>query len=90
MKKFLSVILAGALAFTLAGCGATATISPNASAETATGETASLEGTTLKVAASPTPHAEILEIAKQILAEQGIERLIVAFRVELHQQFVGE
>ena len=90
MKKFLSVILAGALAFTLAGCGATATISPNASAETATGETASLEGTTLKVAASPTPHAEILEIAKQILAEQGIELEIVEFSDYVQPNMVTE
>lgn len=31
-----------------------------------------LKGTTISVAASPTPHAEILEIAKQILAEKDI------------------
>ena len=33
---------------------------------------AALAGTTISVAASPTPHAEILEIAKQILAEKDI------------------
>ena len=33
---------------------------------------AALEGTTITVAASPTPHAEILAIAKEILAEKGI------------------
>ncbi len=33
---------------------------------------AALKGTTISVAASPTPHAEILEIAKQILAEKDI------------------
>ena len=33
---------------------------------------ASLAGTTISVAASVTPHAEILEIAKQILAEKDI------------------
>lgn len=33
---------------------------------------AALSGTTIKVAASPTPHAEILKIAKEILAEQGV------------------
>ena len=31
-----------------------------------------LKGTTISVAASPAPHAEILEIAKQVLAEKGI------------------
>ena len=38
-----------------------------------TAETSELAGTTLKVAASPTPHAEILNVAKEILAEQGID-----------------
>ena len=33
---------------------------------------AALNGTTITVAASPTPHAEILEIAKTILADKGI------------------
>ena len=33
---------------------------------------AALEGTTISVAASPTPHAEILAIAKDILAAKGI------------------
>ena len=32
----------------------------------------SLAGTTISVAASPTPHAEILEVAKEILAEKNI------------------
>ena len=34
---------------------------------------------TLKVGATPTPHAEILEFAKDILAEQGIELDIVEY-----------
>lgn len=34
---------------------------------------------TIKVAASPTPHAEILEAAKEVLAEQGYELEIVEF-----------
>ena len=33
---------------------------------------AALAGTTIAVAASPTPHAEILEVVKQILAEKNI------------------
>ena len=33
---------------------------------------AALNGTTITIAASPTPHAEILEVAKTILADKGI------------------
>ena len=33
---------------------------------------AALSGTTISVAASPSPHAEILAVAKEILAEKGI------------------
>ncbi len=35
--------------------------------------------TTLKVGATPAPHAEVLEVAKKLLAEQGIELEIVQF-----------
>ena len=38
-----------------------------------------LNGTTVSVAASPTPHAEILSVAKDILAEKGITLNIVEF-----------
>lgn len=38
-----------------------------------------LNGTKITVAASPTPHAEILAIAKEILAEKGIELEIKEF-----------
>lgn len=40
---------------------------------------AALTGKTVKVAASPTPHAEILEVAKQILAEKDITLDIIEF-----------
>ncbi len=40
---------------------------------------AALAGTEISVAASPTPHAEILEIAKEILAEKDITLDIVEF-----------
>lgn len=40
---------------------------------------AALAGTEISVAASPTPHAEILEIAKGILAEKDITLKIVEF-----------
>jgi D-methionine transport system substrate-binding protein len=38
-----------------------------------------LKGTTISVAASPTPHAEILKVAKEILAEKEITLDIVEF-----------
>lgn len=38
-----------------------------------------LAGTTVSVAASPTPHAEILQIAKAILAEKKIDLKIIEF-----------
>lgn len=38
-----------------------------------------LKGTEITVAASPAPHAEILEIAKQILAEKGVSLKIIEF-----------
>ena len=91
MKKLVSLLLTGALSFgLLAGCGGGNSGSANTSAgnsETPSGNsetpavenTASLEGTTIKVGATPAPHAEILEVAKGILAEQGITLEIVEF-----------
>lgn len=40
---------------------------------------ASLSGANIKIAASPVPHAEILEIAKRILAAKGITLEIIVF-----------
>ena len=72
MKKLISATLAASLALSLAACGSSAstdsvaasseaasTESTAASSEAAesTAETSELAGTTLKVAASPTPHA---------------------------------
>lgn len=89
MKKFVSLLLTGVLAFgLLAGCGnsgtaaspAPETTGPETAApETGTPETGSLEGTVLKVGATPAPHAEILEVVKQLLAEQGITLEITVF-----------
>ena len=89
MKKLVSLLLSGALAVgLLAGCGGTGgtastpagnTESPAAESPAASTETGSLEGTTLKVGATPAPHAEILEVVKDILAEQGITLDIVQY-----------
>ena len=51
---------------------------------------ANLAGTTLKVAASPTPHAEILNVAKEVLAEQGIDLEVVEFSDYVQPNLVTE
>ena len=69
MKKGLALLLAAVLcvaAFT--GCG-------NSNAETKAAD----ETVKLTVAASPTPHAEILNEAKALLADKGIELKVIEF-----------
>ncbi len=70
--KIISIALAAALVVgALAGCGSSNSSNGGGSAA-AEGDTV-----TLKVGASLTPHAEILEEAKPILAEQGVDLEIV-------------
>ena len=90
-KKLISGLLAIAFTLSLAGCGA-ATPSP-AGTQAASGESAAftgdgfdpdidyaaLAGTTVRVGASPAPHAEILQVAKEILAQADITLDIVEF-----------
>ena len=99
MKKLISAVLAGALALSLAACGSTAASSAAASSEAASSEAVSSEaaaetnelaGTTLKVAASPVPHAEILSVAKDILAEQGITLEIIEYTDYVQPNMVTE
>lgn len=105
MKKLISATLAASLALSLAACGSSAstdsvaasseaasTESTAASSEAAesTAETSELAGTTLKVAASPTPHAEILNAAKDILAEQGIDLEVIEFTEYVQPNLVTE
>ncbi len=45
----------------------------------ATVDYAALAGETVTVAASPTPHAEILAVAKEILAAKGVELKVIEF-----------
>ncbi len=84
-KKLLSGILAGVLAVgVLAGCGSkaeenTKTQDNVAAATEAAGDTAAESKGTIKVAASATPHAEILAAAKPILAEQGWDLEVTEF-----------
>ena len=95
MKKLVSLLLTGALSFgLLAGCGGGTTGSNNTPAnnsQTPSAEnSASLEGTVIKVAASPTPHAEILKVAKDVLAEQGITLEIEEFTDYIQPNMVTE
>ena len=71
MKKIVASVLALALAASLAACGSGTASSAASSA--ASSEAASAETTVLKVGASPSPHAEILEQVVDVLAEQGID-----------------
>ena len=99
MKKLISATLAATLALSLAACGSSASSTEAASTEStaasseaaeSTAETSELAGTTLKVAASPTPHAEILNVAKDILAEQGITLEVVEFSDYVQPNLVTE
>lgn len=99
MKKLLSAALAASLTLSLAACGSSAASSAPASSEaassaaadsTAAESTNDLAGTKLVVAASPTPHAEILEVAKDILAEQGITLEIKEFSDYVQPNLVTE
>ena len=84
MKKTLSLLLSGVLAVgLLSGCGGGTASQPSAAPSDAgdaqTETSASQEGTTIRVGASPAPHAEILEVVKDLLAEQGITLEITEF-----------
>lgn len=90
MKKGLALVLTAAFCVAaVTGCGSSsketkAETKAETSAET-TAETgketngAAEAGTKLTVAASPTPHAEILNAAKELMAEKGIELEVVEF-----------
>lgn len=74
MKKILTLILALTMAVGLCACGGG---SEEPAEEPAADEPA--ETVTLKVAASPTPHAEILAQVVDVLAEQGIDLQITEY-----------
>ncbi len=86
MKKLLALLFALTMVLCLAACGGTATEEPAEAEETETAETAEAaeteetgETVTLRVGASPTPHAEILAQVVDDLAEQGIDLQIVEY-----------
>ncbi len=102
MKKILSLFLAVACCFALlTACGNNNGADASNDASTNNEEVSTdgldetvdyeaLAGTTIKVAASPTPHAEILEIAKGILAQKDITLDIVEFTDYIQPNLVTE
>ena len=78
MKKLLTLALSLTLCLSLAACGGS---KETPAAEEKPAETeAPAETTVLNVAASATPHAEILEVCVPILAEQGIDLQVHVYR----------
>lgn len=86
-KNLLALFLALILALSLAACGSTGSGEPAAEEETPAAEEPAeepaaeepAETVVLKVAASPTPHAEILAQVKDVLAEQGIDLQVTEY-----------
>ncbi len=87
LKKLMVAVLSGTLsAGLLAGCAmapagqANTTGASEASSEaSADTDTASASDKTITVAASPTPHAEILKEAEKLLAEEGYSLEVIEF-----------
>ncbi|MEJ8303769.1 MetQ/NlpA family ABC transporter substrate-binding protein [Saccharibacillus sacchari] len=84
MKKWTFAVLTMALVLLLAACGnnsSTSNTATTGSTDTGTTETTetTTEPVTLKVGASPTPHAEILEHVKPELEKEGVNLEIVEF-----------
>lgn len=77
MKKILSVLLVAALSVSaLAGCS---NGSSNSSAAAAPGSSSAAELKTIKIGASPTPHADILKKANELLKAKGYQLNIQEF-----------
>lgn len=82
MKKFLALTLSLVLCLALlAGCGQKAP---------AEGDAAAGEKKVITVAATPAPHADILAVAKEVLAEEGITLDIKEFNDYVQPNMVTE
>lgn len=80
MKKLLAVLLALLLVATFVACNNDQpSSSPDSTPESTPESGDNQELQTLKIAASPAPHAEILEFIKPLLLEKGIDLEIVEF-----------
>ncbi len=74
IKGIAVAAVAGVLAFALAGCG-----SQSSQASSSATGSASSDSKVIKVGASPSPHAEILNAAKAQLESEGYELQVVEF-----------
>lgn len=74
-SKFVTLVIAFALLISLAVAGCGKSNAPEKAAGNSDKKT-----TTIKVGATPVPHAEILEFVKPILAKEGINLEIVVFQ----------
>jgi D-methionine transport system substrate-binding protein len=89
VKKWAVSILSTVLALSLAACGTKTETAPNASGGSDGGEQKEI---TLKVGATPVPHAEILKFIQPKLKEQGINLEVKEFtdyvqpNVQLNEQ----
>ncbi|MDD3428910.1 MAG: MetQ/NlpA family ABC transporter substrate-binding protein [Oscillospiraceae bacterium] len=79
MKKLVALVAAAALTLSLTACGSTASSAASASASSTASAASDVQTITLKVGASPAPHAEILEVVKPILAKQNINLEVIEF-----------
>ena len=80
MKKTVTALLAATLTLSLlAGCGGKTAPTPTPAADPTPSAQTQAEKTVLKVGASPTPHAAILEVVKDALAQENIDLQIVEF-----------
>ena len=80
MKKLTALFLSLALVFALTACSdgaGDATPTPDAGSDAT--DTPQTETVVLRVGASPAPHAQILEVAKEILAQENIDLQITEF-----------
>lgn len=78
-KKVFALVLALSLSLSLAACGSSGGSSAGSSAAASGSAASTGETVTLRVAASPTPHAEILEQVKDVLAKEGIDLQITEY-----------
>ena len=79
MKKFFALTLALVLALSLAACGGKDSGGSAPADSGAPADSAPAETVKLKVAASPTPHAEILAQCVEPLKEQGIDLVVTEY-----------
>jgi D-methionine transport system substrate-binding protein len=80
LKKICALVVCLVLVFSLAACSSTKPENEPQKDQTSEPNQQKAEKTVIKVGASPVPHAEILEVAKEVIAADGIELEIIPFQ----------